>query len=140
MTKRGARIFWLRLVVLLVSCLPTGCIRHTATELWCADIAGTYNVDWSDSCGNTITLKWTLLQDGCTFHTPLFPDVGIVSGSITGDMVTITITSGFIACHYSLVGAARFENGTLTGSASGSNSGPGCCNPLTVHFSATRQQ
>ena len=122
-------------------CLSNGCGNHTPTEPSYSNIAGTYSVAFSDSCGNAGTDLWTLIQDGRTFHTPAGGDRGAVSGSISGDTATIMITSGLINCQYSLTGTAHVQNATLTGSASGMASGPeGCCTPLmTYRFSAARQ-
>ncbi len=122
--------------ILLAFCSLSGCDHGTATESMCASVAGMYSVSWSDSCGRSGTMQWTLLQDGCAFHNSVSPDEGSVSGSITGNMAAVTITSGFIACSYTLNGTANFADGTLIGSASGTVSGSGCCSPLTLHFTA----
>lgn len=126
------------MLILLAFCSASACGHSTSTESTCANVAGTYSVSWSDSCGHSGTMRWTLLQDGCAFHNSVLPDEGSVSGSLTGNTAAVTITSGFTACSYTLTGTANFEGGALIGSASGAVSGAGCCSPLTLRFTAVQ--
>jgi hypothetical protein len=117
----------------------SACDQRSPTESRCADVHGTYDVAWTDSCGTSGHFKWTLQQQDCSFSTPIVADHGGVAGTIDGNVVSLTVTSGFVVCAFSLTGTAELQGNVLTGQVTGAVQGMGCCSPQTLSFRAVRE-
>ncbi|HEV8269086.1 MAG TPA: hypothetical protein VGR00_12665 [Thermoanaerobaculia bacterium] len=115
--------------------------RHHPTDASCADIGGSYDGTFTNSCGGSGHGVVIVTQAGCTFNA-LIPGFG--GGSIAGhvDDRTATFTLYFSTpCGGSATGTATISSsgrridGTYSGGATGGN---GCCNPVSGSFTLTQ--
>ena len=134
----------LTFALLLAGLLGLGsCNSDSPTSLpSCIPLTGQYTGVFTDSCGLSKTEDVTLFQTGCTLFAE-FPDVGSVSGTVSGGTLVFAIGfAGFSPCGGSASGSASLTpSGSLTGSYSGQATGAGttCCGNVSGTFTLTRR-
>lgn len=122
-------------VLALVSC---GLGTHSPSEPGCADVAGSYDGTFRNSCGNTGSGTVLVTQLGCRFDAviPYFGG-GTVTGHIDGRYASFTLY--FAApCTGSATGTAVIGPRSIDGTFSGGAHGFGCCDPVSGSFSLLR--
>jgi hypothetical protein len=106
----------------------------------CVDLSGVWDVQYQGTCRTDIYMSvWSIGQSGCSVHTPIVPDIPIVSGTVRGSSVDLSLRNGFTVCQYQLDGAGQAASGVITATVSGPVSG--CCDAKseTLHIVATKR-
>jgi hypothetical protein len=120
-------------LLLVVSCGG----NDSPTGPSCRNVAGTYNLSFSNSCGSTAHGVAVVAQSACAISAAV-PGVGQLQGAVDGNTVTFTLTPTECAAGPTtgsgMVGAGGSISGTFRGTSSG---GSGCCPAGTVTGSFT---
>lgn len=123
--------------VLVVTACGIG--SHSPTEPYgCADIAGSWDGSFENSCGNSGDGVVLVTQVGCSFSA-VIPTLGggTVSGQIDGRYADFALYFA-TPCSGSAHGTATVSSTRIHGSFSGAAHGWGCCEPVTGTFTLLR--
>ena len=118
------------------TCPPnTPCPTPTAGPVGqCANVAGTRNMFWSDSCGRSGNGMIVLAQSGCSV-TGAIASLGTFAGTVSGSTFSFTLTFTD-PCGGSATGTASINGSAVTGSYSGTQTGAApCCTAVSGTFS-----
>jgi hypothetical protein len=126
--------------VLAALCVASCGGRSSPTEpSGCANVAGTYNAAWNNSCGGFGTGVVVVAQSGCNFSAMIpGPGGGTITGVITGNSATFTLAFGSPCTGGTATGTATLSSTAINGTFSGGALGPSCCNPVSGSFTLTR--
>lgn len=99
----------------------------------CANVSGTRNMFWNDTCSRSGSGTIALAQSGCAF-TGTLADFGTFSGTVSGNTLSFTLTFTD-PCSGSASGTAMVSGTTVSGSYSGTETGAAaCCGAVTGTF------
>ena len=111
-------------------CAPNSpCPTPTPGGGSCANVSGSRNAFWSDSCGRSGSGTMVIAQTGCSF-TATLTGLGTFSGTVANSTLTFSLQFSD-PCSGTANGTATVSGAAVNGTYSGSQTGNGCCSPVT---------
>jgi hypothetical protein len=104
----------------------------------CSNIAGTWDIAATNSCGFQSSGAVVVAQSACNFSAAV-PLQGTVQGTINGSRASFTLAFAS-PCGGSATGTATIFGNAVNGTFSGRATGQGCCDPVSGSFTLTNRR